>query len=130
MKPSGHRFLVLLILSLVLVARAQQPSQLHPPYETRADHDPNGTGIFYMGREIAQVMGHQAADWLERPEREKEENSSQAIAALDLKPGHAVADIGAGTGYYTRRMAQLVGTNGTVYAVDIQQEMLDLLTNK
>jgi ubiquinone/menaquinone biosynthesis C-methylase UbiE len=99
-------------------------------YELRKDHDRDGIGKFYMGREIAQVMGHQAADWLERPEREKEERPDLAITALRLKPGQIVADIGAGTGYYTRRMARLVGETGAVYAVDIQQEMLDLLTNK
>ena len=101
-----------------------------PRYETRSDHDPDGIGKFYMGREIAQVMGHQGANWLERPEREKEERPDLAIQALKLKPGEAVADIGAGTGYYTRRLARLVGDRGTVYAVEIQQEMLDLLTNK
>ena len=83
-----------------------------------------------MGREIAHVMGHQAADWLERPEREQEERPELLLPALKLKPGDVVADIGAGTGYYTRRLAKLVGDKGTVYAVDIQQEMLDLLTNK
>jgi ubiquinone/menaquinone biosynthesis C-methylase UbiE len=101
-----------------------------PRYETKEAHDPNGTGTFYMGREIAQVMGHQGADWLERAEREEEERPSLAIQALKLKPGEAVADIGAGTGYYTRRLARVVGEKGTVYAVEIQQEMLDLLTNK
>lgn len=99
-------------------------------YETRAEHDPNGIGKFFMGREIAQVMGHQAADWLERPEREKEERPDLLLPALKLKPGDAVADIGCGSGYYTRRLAQTVGTNGVVYAVEIQQEMLDVLTNK
>lgn len=101
-----------------------------PRYETRAEHDPNGIGKFYMGREIAHVMGHQAADWLERPEREKEERSDLLFPALKLKPGDAVADIGCGSGYHTRRLARLVSTNGVVYAVDIQPEMLDLLTNK
>ena len=103
-----------------------------PParYETRAEHDPNGLGKFFMGREIAQVMGHQAADWLERPEREKEERPDLLLPALKLQHGDAVADIGCGSGYYTRRLAHAVGTNGVVYAVDIQQEMLDLLTNK
>lgn len=83
-----------------------------------------------MGREIAQVMGHQGAEWLEREEREKEEHPEAALTALKMRPGDVVADIGAGTGYYTRRMAKLVGDKGLVYAVDIQQEMLDLLTNK
>jgi ubiquinone/menaquinone biosynthesis C-methylase UbiE len=107
-----------------------------PRYETRSVHDPNGIGSFYLGREIAAVMGHQAADWLERPEREQEERTDLLVPALKLKPGEAVADIGAGTGYYTRRLAKAVaratpaGTNGMVFAVEIQQEMLDLLTNK
>jgi protein-L-isoaspartate O-methyltransferase len=99
-------------------------------YEIKSEHDRDGIGKFYFGREIAHVMGHQAADWLERPERESEERPDLVLQALRLKPGDVVADIGAGTGYYTRRMAGLVGTNGTVYAVDIQPEMLELLTNK
>jgi protein-L-isoaspartate O-methyltransferase len=99
-------------------------------YQTRDIHDPNGIGKFYMGREIAHVMGHQAADWLERPEREQEERTSLLIEALKLKPGEAVADIGAGTGYLTRRMAKKISPGGKVYAVDIQSEMLVLLTNK
>ena len=99
-------------------------------YEHRQAHDPNGTGKFYMGREIAQVMGHQAADWLERPEREQEEKPDLLLEALKLKPGDVVADIGAGTGYYSGRLAKLVGEKGLVYAVDIQQEMLDLLDKK
>ena len=101
-----------------------------PRYEFRQEHDPNGIGKFYMGREIAHVMGHQASDWLERPEREEEEKPDVAIQALKLKPGDAVADIGAGSGYFTRRMARLVKPKGVVYAVDIQNEMLEVLTNK
>jgi SAM-dependent methyltransferase len=98
-------------------------------YEQHQNHDPDGIGKFYRGREIAQVMGHQAADWLERPERESEEKPDLVLQALQLKPGDAVADIGAGTGYYSRRLARTVGTNGVVYAVDIQPEMLEILTN-
>jgi SAM-dependent methyltransferase len=101
-----------------------------PRYETRAHHDPDGIGKFYMGREIAQVMGHQAADWLERPLREGEEQTGSVLPALKLKAGDTVADVGAGTGYYTRRLARAVNTNGLVYAVDIQPEMLVILTNK
>ena len=120
-------FCIFWLFSLTLcLGQTNAPSR----YETRTEHDPNGLGKFYMGREIAQVMGHQAADWLERPEREKEERPDLVLPALKIKPGETVADIGAGTGYYTRRLAQLVGDKGLVYAVDIQQEMLDLLTNK
>jgi ubiquinone/menaquinone biosynthesis C-methylase UbiE len=87
----------------------------------------DGIGKRYMGREIAQVMGHQAADWLERPERLVEERPDLLMSELDLKPGMIVADIGAGTGFHASRMAQLVGPNGKAYAVDIQPEMLALL---
>jgi len=83
-----------------------------------------------MGREIAHVMGHEAADWLERGEREEEERPDLLLKELKIKQGDVVADIGAGSGYYTRRLAKLVGERGIVYAVDIQQEMLDLITNK
>ena len=99
-------------------------------YEYRREHDPNGIGKFYLGREIAHVMGHQAADWLERPEREAEEKPDLLLKGLKLKSGDAVADIGAGTGYYSWRMAKEVGEKGVVYAVDIQEEMLDLLAGK
>src|SRR5437764_11110089 len=83
---------------------------LSSQYEIKSEHDRDGIGKFYFGREIAHVMGHQAADWLERPERESEERPDLVLQALKLKTGDVVADIGAGTGYYTRRMAILVGT--------------------
>ena len=99
-------------------------------YEIRDPHDPNGTGRFYMGREMAQVMGHEAADWLDRPEREEEEAPSILIRSLNLKPGMVVADIGAGSGYLSFPMAKLVGPRGKVYAVDIQPEMLTIIQQK
>jgi ubiquinone/menaquinone biosynthesis C-methylase UbiE len=99
-------------------------------YEYRRQHDPDGIGKFYMGREIAHVMGHQGADWLERPERVEEEKPDALVELLELKPGMNVADIGAGTGYISWRMAQKVGAEGRVYAVDIQQEMLEMLAKQ
>ena len=88
---------------------------------------PYGIGKSYMGREIAAVMSYHGASWLERPERIQEERPDLVLAALDLKPGMKVADIGAGSGYYSSRMAERVGPKGTVYAVDIQPEMLEIL---
>lgn len=131
----GTRFCIcfasLLLIATVSPAQEKTNSPAPSPiYEYRLKHDPDGTGKFYCGREIAQVMGHEGADWLERPEREQEENPASLMKALKLKPGDAVADIGAGTGYYSRRLAQAVGTNGVVYAEEIQPEMLDILTNK
>ena len=99
-------------------------------YQFQAVHDPDGIGKIYLGREIAQVMGHQGADWLERPEREAEENTDELVNQLHLQRGEVVADIGAGTGYLSRRLARKVGPSGKVLAVDIQPEMLALLTNK
>jgi SAM-dependent methyltransferase len=87
----------------------------------------DGIGKYYFGREIAQVMGHQGAGWLERPEREEEERTDLLVEALDLRPGMAVADVGAGSGYFSWRMARKVGAGGTVFAVEIQQPFLDLL---
>ncbi|CAD5979938.1 Ubiquinone/menaquinone biosynthesis C-methyltransferase UbiE [Planktothrix tepida] len=101
-------------------------TQVTPVYEYRTLHNPDGIGKFYLGREIAQVMGHEGAGWLERPSRETSERPQQAIAALNLKPTDIVADIGAGTGYFTFRISFLV-PQGKVYAVDLQPEMLELI---
>jgi ubiquinone/menaquinone biosynthesis C-methylase UbiE len=99
-------------------------------YQRRDNHDPDGVGVFYMGREIAQVMGHEAADWLDRPEREAEEAPSILVKSLGLKPGMVVADIGAGSGYLSFLMAKPVGPTGKVYAEDIQPEMIDIVRAK
>jgi ubiquinone/menaquinone biosynthesis C-methylase UbiE len=101
-----------------------------PRYEFRAVHDPDGIGKFYMGREIAQVMGHEGADWLDRPEREAEEAPEILVEALRLRNGQVVADVGAGSGYLTFRIAPRVAPRGRVLAVDIQQEMLDIIRRR
>ena len=87
----------------------------------------DGIGKVYMGREIAGVMGWQGAAWLERDERQQEERGDLLLRELGLKQGMTVADIGAGTGYYARRMAPLVGSSGLVYATDVQPEMMKML---
>lgn len=87
-----------------------------------------GQGVHPVtGRRIAPVMSHLGADWLDRSERDREEAPARALDALRVRPGQTVADVGAGTGYFTERLARRVGPRGRVYAVDIQQEMLDRL---
>lgn len=120
-----------------LVSSPSLPAQETPPanegndrYEVRDIHDPNGIGKFYMGREIAYVMGAQAIGWLERPEREREEQLRKLVKSLDLKPGMVVADVGAGSGVITMMMAPKVEPEGKVLALDIQQPMLDALAVK
>ena len=88
--------------------------------------DFNGIGKWYMGREIAYVMGFQGINWLERSEREKEEDVSTLIKNMKIKSDDTIADIGAGSGYHVFRMAPLA-ENGLVYAVDIQPEMLEAI---
>ena len=93
----------------------------------KADRD--GTGKIYQGREIAQVMGFEGAAWLERNNRQKEENTNLAISKLPLLKNSIVADIGAGTGYYTFRIAPKV-PSGKVYAVEIQDEAIKYLKTR
>src|SRR5215472_17253887 len=120
--------LLFMLAGLAAMPQGEQPTRAR--YEYRAEHDPNGIGKFYMGREIAQVMGHEAADWLDRPEREAEEGPSILLQPLKLKPGMVVADIGAGSGYLSLRMAKMVAPRGKVYAEDIVLAMLDIIRRK
>lgn len=86
----------------------------------------DGIGKIYMGREISRVVGHAAIQWLERPVRETEELPDMVVRNMELKPGDVVADLGAGSGYFTFRVAAAV-PRGKVYAVDIQPEMLNFI---
>ena len=127
---------VLLLLNHVAtLPRGESRSETEPtrPASTiykQGKRSPDGIGKFYMGREISRVMGHQGADWLERPEREHEEMPILLVALLKLKEGDVVADIGVGTGYIARRISPKIGETGTLYGVEIQQEMLDILAEK
>ncbi len=114
----------------VLAADPPGKGEDNARYTFRRDHDPNGIGKFYMGREIAYVMGYVAAPWLERVELEKEERLTLLIKSLKLKPGMVVADIGAGSGVISMLMAREIDPEGRVLAVDIQQEMLDRLKKR
>jgi precorrin-6B methylase 2 len=122
---------LLAFLLLTASCRGQQNqqqtaiSQTDTAYtETAASYD--GIGKVYMGREISQVMGHLGAEWLERPERQQEERTDLLLAALSLRPTDVVADIGAGTGYFSFRIARAI-PQGKVLAVDIQPEMITYL---
>jgi SAM-dependent methyltransferase len=109
-------------------APAKEPAPAAPIYGT-CEPGEGGSGKTYMGREIAEVMGHFGVGWLERPEREREERTDLLVDALKLKPTDAVADIGAGSGYFTMRISPRV-PEGVVYATDIQQEMLDIVEER
>ena len=98
-------------------------------YVEGAPSDADGTGRVFMGREIAKVTGVGREEWLERPERETEELPNRVVRALELRPADAVADIGAGTGYFTFRISPLV-PDGAVFAVDIEPEMLETIRQR
>lgn len=91
--------------------------------------DRNGIGKWYMGREIAHVMGFQGIGWLERSEREEEEKTSTLLGNMNIQPKDHIADIGAGSGYHVFKMAPKA-MKGTIYAVDIQSEMLEAMESK
>ncbi len=115
----------LLLFSILLFSTSLMAQER---YIIRAG-DPNGINKWYMGRQIAQVMSHFGIDWLEREEREMEENTSQLLKNLAVKPGMVVADIGAGSGYHSTLLSKMVG-NGKVYAVDIEPEMIAYLNER
>lgn len=124
--------LIPLCLALVLfVSGSHSPSTAQDSDDVytygRANRD--GIGKFYMGREISHVMGHLGAGWLERPERVREERTDLLIVNLDLEPDHVVADIGAGTGYFSFPVSARV-PQGKVLAVDIQPEMLAIIEQR
>lgn len=119
----------LLLASFVSILLSVWPDRaVAETYEYRQPSR-DGIGKVYMGREISHVMGHLGAAWLERPTREREERTDKLVNYLPLEADSVVADIGAGTGYFSFRIAERV-PDGKVLAVDIQQEMLDLVESR
>lgn len=109
--------------------KAKGPTLQADTIYTYSKASADGIGKFYLGREISQVMGAEGSDWLERAGRNKEENTNLAIEKISLLPDGIVADIGAGTGYYSFKLSSKV-PKGTVYAVEIQDELISFLRNK
>lgn len=129
MKNHYNLFLLLLLaLSMTACGQTKKENNEDETY-TFKNGDPNGIGKWYMGREIAHIMGYQGINWLERSDREKEENTSQLLMNMNIHPHDTIADIGAGSGYHTFKMAKLA-SEGFVYAVDIQPEMLQAISVK
>jgi len=136
-------WVMFIFLSAYQIAGCQSPPQRTPLSEKAAGKDSSGRdsgyiyhagsadgiGKHYMGREIARVIGPGGAGWLDRTEREEEEHSDKAVNAMQLRPNEVVADIGAGTGYYSLKVASRV-PRGKVFAVELQQELRDHLHRK
>ncbi len=122
--PFAHA--CIFVLALVLIAGSAQtlPAQV----ATKTDSPPALTA--YKGRTIAQTMHYRGAPWLIRDRREREERCSLLLANLGVKPGMTVCDVGCGNGFYTLQLARMVGPTGRVLAVDVQQEMLDMLKER
>ena len=122
MKKPVHVILLLFAILQTTSLAAQERYTVKPG-------DPNGISKWYMGRQIAQVMSHYGIDWLEREEREQEENTTQLMKNLAVQPGMVIADIGAGSGYHSTLLSKMV-RNGKVYAVDVEREMIAYLNER
>ena len=126
-----HHFIALLICCLQCFICTQSIGQKNngDSLYTYGEASPGGTGKFYMGREIAHVMGASNAEWLDRSSRPQEEHTQLAIDKIEVPENGVIADIGAGTGYYTFKLAPKV-PEGNVYAVEIQDEMIAALKER
>jgi SAM-dependent methyltransferase len=118
---------IALVLSFSAIALAQSTAIVDTPAGGAAQDNIPPALTHYMGREIAQTMHYTGAPWLVRESREREEECSTMLKQLGIKPGQTVCDMGCGNGFYTLKLAELVGETGQVLAVDIQPEMLRLL---
>ena len=121
-------FILMSFVMISLYSCGLQVESSKKPYTYKIE-DPNGIGKWYMGREIAFVMGFEGMQWLDRPEREAEENVTNLLKNMNIQPGDTLADIGAGSGYHVFKMSPIL-KNGLIYAVDIQAEMLKEIQSK
>lgn len=120
-----HIASILIIFCYTIACNAQSADSSY----TYKEPSRNGTGKIYMGREIAQVMSFNGVAWLERNNRDREENSNLVVAKLPIRKNTVVADIGAGSGFYTFRIAPLI-PEGKLYAVEIQDDAISYLKEK
>lgn len=127
MKHTNSSLRVFILLTGLLLG---PPSWAACNYAPIPNPHPDGIGKSYCDRHISKVMGWQGAPWLERPQRLQEERTDLLIQQLNLKPGMVVGDIGAGTGHIAQMMAEKIGPNGVVWAVDIQPQMIKMLQKK
>src|SRR6185295_18813463 len=130
MTQSHTRLLILLIALLTISAAFAEPADVEiaaeKPSKSKREKIPPSDG-YYKGREIAVTMHFTGADWLTRESRDREEDCTTMLAALGVKPGQTVCDMGCGNGFYSIKLAEMVGKDGKVLAVDIQPQMLSLL---
>jgi SAM-dependent methyltransferase len=124
-KKSLFKILILFVFTFTS-CQSQNKHTTNQKVYTFKKGDQNGIGKWYLGREIAHVMGYEGINWLERPEREKEENTWKLIKNMNIRPTDVIADIGAGSGYHVFKIAPLAN-KGAVYAIDIQLEMLQAI---
>jgi len=127
--PLAHALALLILVSITSVFSADNQQEEEESIYQLGTASRDGIGKFYMGREISQVMGHLGASWLERPKREQEERTDLLIKSMKIKPADRIADIGAGSGYFSFRMSDLV-PSGKVFAVDISPQMLGIVRAK
>ena len=122
------RLLGLLAVVLLMSGSLSAWAQVTAPGDAEGEIPPAKPK--YMGREIAQTMHYQGAPWLMRETRQREEDCETLLQALNVQPGQVVCDMGCGNGFYTLQLAKLVGEQGKVLAVDIQPEMLHMLSER